>query len=40
MKRKVFGAVLICMGAILIVAALGISGYYLWVQERSGEKAD
>lgn len=40
MKRNIFGAVLICVGAALIIAALGISGYYLWVQEQSGEKAD
>lgn len=39
MKRRIFGAVLICMGAALLAAALGVSGYYLWVQEQSGEKA-
>lgn len=39
MKRKIFGGILIALGAALVLAAFGIGGYYLWMQERSGEQA-
>lgn len=40
MNRKIFGAILIGLGVAMLLAALGIGGYYLWVQERAGEQAE
>ncbi len=39
MKRKIFGTILISLGVILLTGALGLGGYYLWVQERAGDHA-
>lgn len=40
MKRKIFGTLLIWVGAALILSALAVAGYYLWAQEQAGDRAE
>lgn len=39
MKRKAFGSVLMGLGAVLIAAAIGLTGYNLWTQQQADEAA-
>ena len=40
MKRRIFGILLIGIGAALMLSALAVAGYYLWAQEQAGDRAD